>query len=43
MLALLPATATLIGAIVLRQIPSAEELVGVALVMSGILVHRPAA
>jgi inner membrane transporter RhtA len=43
MLALLPATATLIGAVVLRQIPSAQELLGVALVMSGILVHRPAA
>ena len=42
MLALLPATATLIGAIVLGQIPSAQELAGVVLVMAGILIHCPA-
>jgi inner membrane transporter RhtA len=41
MLSLLPATATLIGALVLRQIPTALELLGVALVMAGILLHRP--
>ena len=42
MLALLPATATVIGAIVLVQIPSPQDLLGVALVMLGIAIHRPA-
>lgn len=41
MLALLPATATVIGALVLAQIPGPQELVGIALVMAGILIHRP--
>ena len=41
MLALLPATATLIGAIVLAQIPTARDLLGIALVMTGIALHRP--
>jgi inner membrane transporter RhtA len=41
MLALLPATAALVGAIVLRQIPSAIELLGIALVGAGIAVHKP--
>ncbi len=41
MLSLLPATATIIGAIVLKQIPGAQELLGVALVMAGIVIHRP--
>lgn len=41
MLALLPATATLIGAIVLAQIPSARDLTGVALVMIGVAIHKP--
>jgi inner membrane transporter RhtA len=42
MLALLPATAALIGAIVLRQVPSTVEIVGIALVGLGIAIHRPA-
>lgn len=42
MLALLPATATVIGAIVLAQIPSATDVCGVALVMAGVAVHKPA-
>ena len=42
MLALLPATATLVGIIVLKQIPSLRDTVGVALVMAGVAVHRPA-
>jgi len=42
MLTLLPATATVIGAVVLAQIPSLRDLAGVALVMLGIAVHRPA-
>ena len=42
LLALLPATATVIGVIVLHQIPSAADIVGVVLVMLGVAVHRPA-
>lgn len=41
LLALLPASATIIGAIVLAQIPSGRDLVGIALVMAGVAVHRP--
>jgi inner membrane transporter RhtA len=40
MLALLPATATGVGAIVLLQIPSLRDLVGIALVMAGVALHR---
>jgi inner membrane transporter RhtA len=40
MVSLLPATATVIGVIVLTQVPSVAEVVGVALVMAGIAVHR---
>ena len=43
MLALLPATATLSGAVVLAQIPSKADVIGVLLVMLGIAVHKPAA
>jgi inner membrane transporter RhtA len=43
MLALLPATATVVGVIVLRQIPSLRDTLGVALVMAGVGIHRPAA
>jgi inner membrane transporter RhtA len=39
-LALLPATATAIGVVVLGQWPSASELAGIALVMTGLAVHR---
>ena len=42
LLALLPATATLIAAIVLAQIPTVRDLFGIALVMAGIAVHKPA-
>ena len=42
LLALLPASATVIGAIVLGQIPSVVDMLGVALVMIGVAVHRPA-
>ncbi|HLM33248.1 MAG TPA: EamA family transporter [Gaiellaceae bacterium] len=38
--ALLPATATVIGVLVLRQLPSMVELAGIALVMVGVLLHR---
>lgn len=42
LLALLPATATVVGAIVLRQIPTAHDLIGIALVMVGVAIHKPA-
>jgi inner membrane transporter RhtA len=42
MLTLLPASATIIGAIVLGQIPSPRELAGIALVMAAMALHRPA-
>lgn len=42
LLALLPATATIIAAIVLAQIPSAKDIVGVILVMAGVAIHKPA-
>lgn len=40
MVALLPATATVIGVVVLTQIPTAAELVGVVLVVAAVVVHR---
>ncbi len=40
MVALLPATATIIGIVVLAQLPSALEALGVALVIAGVAVHR---
>jgi inner membrane transporter RhtA len=42
MLALLPATATLIGIVVLAQIPSPQDIAGIVLVMAGVALHRPA-
>jgi inner membrane transporter RhtA len=42
MLALLPAAATVIGLIVLRQVPTAADLAGVGLVVAGVAVHRDA-
>jgi inner membrane transporter RhtA len=41
-LALLPAIAVLIGALVLAQIPSIKDVLGVLLVMLGVAVHKPA-
>jgi inner membrane transporter RhtA len=43
MLALLPATATLIGVVVLAQIPSRQDVIGVLLVMFGVAIHKPTA
>jgi inner membrane transporter RhtA len=40
LVSLLPATATAIGVIVLAQIPSAVEAIGVALVVAAVAVHR---
>jgi inner membrane transporter RhtA len=42
LLALLPATATIVGAVVLSQIPSARDIAGILLVMLGVAVHKPA-
>jgi inner membrane transporter RhtA len=44
MVSLLPATATVVGVIVLDQLPSPVEAAGVALVVAGVALHRsPAA
>ena len=40
MVSLLPATATVIGVIVLAQVPSPTEVAGVALVIVGVAIHR---
>ncbi len=40
MVSLLPATATVIGIVVLAQIPTPTELAGVALVIAGVALHR---
>ena len=40
MVSLLPATATIIGVVVLAQLPTATELAGVALVVVGVALHR---
>jgi inner membrane transporter RhtA len=41
--ALLPATATVIGVVVLRQLPTVVDLGGIALVMVGVALHRETA
>jgi inner membrane transporter RhtA len=40
MVSLLPATATVIGVVVLAQVPSLPEALGVALVIAGVAIHR---
>jgi inner membrane transporter RhtA len=40
MVSLLPATATVIGLVVLTQVPSATDLAGIALVIAGVALHR---
>ena len=42
MLSLLPLSATLIGVVVLAQIPSVTDLAGIALVVIGVAIHKPA-
>jgi inner membrane transporter RhtA len=42
MVSLLPAIAVVIGAVVLSQVPSPAEAAGVALVVLGVALHRPA-
>jgi inner membrane transporter RhtA len=40
LVSLLPATATVIGVVVLSQVPSALEAAGVALVVGAVALHR---
>src|SRR4051812_42140062 len=40
MVSLLPATATVIGLVVLTQVPSATDAAGIALVIAGVALHR---
>jgi inner membrane transporter RhtA len=40
MLAILPATATVIGLLVLGQVPTLQDLLGVALVIAGVALHQ---
>lgn len=42
MLSLLPATAAIIAALVLAQIPTGRDILGIALVMLGVAAHKPA-
>ena len=41
MLTLLPATATVVGAVVLAQIPTVTETAGILLVAAGVYLHKP--
>jgi inner membrane transporter RhtA len=40
MLALLPAAATVIGLVVLRQVPTLQDLLGIGLVIGGVALHH---
>ena len=40
MLALLPMVGTIIGAVVLRQLPTGQDLLGIALVVAGVAWHQ---
>ena len=40
MLSILPATATVIGLLVLGQVPTVQDLVGIALVIPGVALHQ---
>lgn len=42
LLSLLPATATAIGFLVLGQVPTVAELLGIALVIAGVALHQAA-
>lgn len=43
MLSLLPAFSVLIGAIVLSQLPTARDIIGIVLVIAGVALHDPVA
>jgi inner membrane transporter RhtA len=40
LVSLLPATATIVGLIVLTQVPSIRDVVGIGLVIAGVALHR---
>jgi inner membrane transporter RhtA len=40
LVSLLPATATVVGLVVLTQVPSATDVAGIALVIAGVALHR---
>jgi inner membrane transporter RhtA len=42
MLSLLPAVAVGIGAMILRQVPSGIEILGILFIMGGVAIHQPA-
>jgi inner membrane transporter RhtA len=42
MLTLLPATAAVVGTVVLAQVPTPAEMAGILLVATGVAVHKPA-
>lgn len=41
LLSILPVTAAVVGFVVLHQVPTPAELAGIALVASGVAIHRP--
>jgi inner membrane transporter RhtA len=41
LLSLLPATAVIVGVVVLSQVPTLRDIVGVMLVMAGVAIHKP--
>jgi len=43
LLALLPATATVVSLVVLAQVPAARNVLGILLVTIGVAVHQPVA
>ncbi len=42
MLSVLPASATVIGLLLLTQLPTVRDMLGVALVIVAVVIHRPA-
>jgi inner membrane transporter RhtA len=40
MLSILPATATVIGLVVLAQVPTAQDVAGIALITAGVAIHQ---
>lgn len=42
MLSILPAMATVIGAVVLRQVPTMVQVLGISLIIMGVATHQPA-
>ncbi|MFI5896219.1 EamA family transporter [Actinoplanes sp. NPDC051513] len=40
MLSILPATATVVGLVVLAQVPTAQDVMGIALITAGVAIHQ---